>query len=380
VTDTVVLTTTDTTKIGGGDEHTIQFRPVLPGNVIIRSTAEHPPTRSGTGLLGRLDLVLPGQTRPVASYTGRLSEGSLLEVTYGAKQTDFATAGNWLCRVNNGTEADIIFDTVISYPSAIPLLHKSATLDVLFLNLLIAEAVAASQLAIHIQSSSMATEEASSITWSASVGDSLPGNWKGQIGYWFQVPDHRVEGDVVIGTATWLVLRILNFDSDPDAPIQATITSSNGVPVLQLFLPLNPEGAKIVGIDSDVDLDQLSIEADIHHPTFTAQVDFYGNGLSATMDLSVSVTVAGVSIPLADYVKSKIQDQINEKLSGLSPTQLRQYVDAFFINLMRLGPQARIETYQIDTNNQTLTVNYSVPDTVHPPPAVEPVHPVIETS
>lgn len=377
MTDTVILTTSDQTTIPGGSGHTIQFRPVEPGNIIVRSTAAHPPTHSETGLLGRLELHRPGQATAVASYNGKISGGAVLEVTYAATQADLAIAGNWLCRVTNATEVDVVFNTVISYPSTIPLLQKTATFDVALLNLLIAEAVAASGLDFHIQSSADASEAESSISWSTNVGDSLPGDWKGQTAYWFQLPDDRIEGDVVIGTATWLVLRVVNFDSDPDAPVQAFITSSDGVPVLQLALTLNPAGAKIIGVDSDVDLDKLGIEADIHNPTIAAQVDFYGSGLSATVDLSASVTAAGVPIPLGDYVKNQIQDKVNGKLAGLSATQLRQYVDSFFVNLMRLGSQATIERYQIDANNQTLTVSYSVPGSVRPVQPVAPVGPVV---
>jgi hypothetical protein len=377
VTDFVILTTSDVTTISGGGLHTVQFRPVQAGNIFVRSTPAGPPNHSETGFLGRVDLYRPGKPDPLASYEARIGE-IVLGLTYSATDADLVPAGNWTCRVHNATEADLSFDTEISYPSTIPLEHKTATFDVTLLNLLLAEAVAASGLAFHIQSSASKDDPESNVSWSINVANTLSGSMKGQTAHWFQVDDYRAEGDAVIGTATWVVLRITGFDSDPDAPVLASVTNENGTPALQITMALNANTAKLIPIDSDIDLDELGWEIDIHTPTIDAGVDFYGNGLHATVDLSATVTVAGVGVlDVSNYINGKVQDKINGWLSQITQAALRGYMDGFFVNLMRLGSQATVEGYAIDAANETLTVSYSVPGSVHPVHPVLPVgHPV----
>ena len=368
--DFVIVTSSDVATISGGDTHTIQFRPVQPGNVTVRSTASDPPKHSESGFLGRVELRRPGKPNPLAFYRAPIGQTEL-GLTYAVTEADLGPVGNWFCGVTNATDADVSFDTEISYPSTTPLEHKSATFDITLLNLLLAEAVAASGLAFHIQSSASKDDQESNFSWSPNVANTLSGDMKGQTAHWFQVDDYRAEGDAVIGTATFVVLRIMGFDSDPDAPVVASVTNENGTPSLQLTMALNANTAKLIPIDSDVDLDKLDWEIDIHTPTVDAGVDFYGNGLHATVDLSATVTVAGVGIlDVSGYINGKVQDKVNGWLGVITATALRGYIDGFFVNLMRLGSLATVEGYAIDAENQALTVSYSIPDLVHP------VHPV----
>jgi hypothetical protein len=361
--DFVPVTHSDQAVVGGGDMHTVRFRPDQPGTVSVRSTASHAPTHSETGQLGRLDLLRPGSATPVASNKAAIGQ-NLLALTHAVTAAELAPAGDWTCRVFNATEANITFDTEITYPSTVQLEHKTATFDVELLDLILAEAVAAGGLGWHIESSGSPDDQRSFVSWSQNVGDSLPDPYKGMSSYWFQVPDYRAESDFAVVSATWVVIRITGFDSDPDAPVTAALSSENGVPALQVSVTFKPDTAKAVAIDSDVDLDKLDIELTVQSLTVDAGIDFYGNGLTVTPNLALTVTVAGIDIGLSSYVNDKVASAVNDHLAGLPTATLRQYIDDFFVNLMRLGTDATIQSYQSD--GTTLTVNYTIPAPPHP--------------
>lgn len=360
--DFVVLTKSDVTTISGQDSHAVTFRPVQAGKIFVRSTPAHPPKTSASGYLGRVVLNRPGKPDPLASYKARIGH-TALELSYSVMDTDLDPKGDWTCWVYNDTEANLSFDTEIFYPSGTPPEHKIATFDIGLLNLLFAEAIAAAQLAVHIQSSPSEDDKESRISWSPAVAASLPGDMKGQTDHVFSVPDYRWDSDLLLGTATWAVFRLLNFDSDPNAPVQTWVVSSDGVPSLEVRMALNADAAKVVAIDSDIDLDRLDVEFDVHAPRIDATIDFYGTVANVTVDMSGTATVAGVAIAsLGDYFKDKLQSKVASWLGELDPTLVRQYVDAFFVNLMRLGPHAKVDSYQSD--DKTLTVRYTVPGSI----------------
>lgn len=96
MTDHLTTTMSDTAVIGGGESRAVTFRPVIPGNLTVRSV----PARRGTGV----DL-----SRAVRRSGRR---------------------GEWTCDIVNATEDVLIFDTQIEFPSATPLEPRTATVDI----------------------------------------------------------------------------------------------------------------------------------------------------------------------------------------------------------------------------------------------------------
>jgi hypothetical protein len=235
VTDFVPQTTSDQTVIAGGDSRSIAFRPAEPSRVAVRSIPAQPSAHSESGLVGGLELRRPDRAQPLASVQAP-SGGTVLAVSYTATAADLSTAGSWTCEVMNATDVDMGFDTEITYPSSIPVppvvvQRPPATFDIELLNLILGEAIRDAGLSWHLESSP--DLPASVVRWSDAVGASLPDPLKGATSYQFPVPDFRAENDTGLGTITWAVVRILNFDSDPYAPVKGVFTERNAVPVLR---------------------------------------------------------------------------------------------------------------------------------------------------
>ena len=381
MTDFVILTTSDQAVIPGGDTRTIHFRPVRSGNVTVRCTPAEWHVHSESGYLAQVNLFRPGKAQPLKSVKAKVGANPqqpvVLELTYPATDADLATAGDWTCEVFNWADVDISFVTEVSCFSTIPLAHKTASFDVELLNFVLAEAIADSGLSWHLQSSADAADTESLVSWSAAVADSLPDPWKGLTSYPFQLPDIPAgQQDIGIGTFTTIVFRLDNLDSDPAAPILAFISPSNGVPSLEVYLSFNTQNAKLVAIDSDVDIDKLGVEIDLE--SFRVQVDvlFDGTIRASTETTATARAVdALVTADVSGLVNGKIQDKVEDKIR-LDPRLARAYLDQFFVALMRLGTQASIQQYSIDGN--ALVVNYTVPEPLpHPVPVPHPVpHPI----
>jgi hypothetical protein len=262
---------------------------------------------------------------------------------------------------------DLTFDTAVTYLDATPLDHRTATFDVGLLNLIIAEAVHDAAVTWHLQSSASEDEHASRVTWSDAVAAFLGG----QTELDFRIPDIRIEHNFDVGDLTLLVLRIENFDSDPDAPVVAFVTADDvGTPQVEVVIPFLPDTAKIVAVDSDVNLDGLDIEADVSSLEVDVALGFSGV-LSATSSGAGELHVAGNAVyDLGSDLSLTVPQNLNGVLGGLAPATVRHTLDTFFIGLMRLGPKARIDRYL--TDGTTLTVAYSVPVTSPTPPVKPP--------
>jgi hypothetical protein len=376
--DFVVQTTSDNAVIAAGESRTIQFRPAEPGNVAVRSVPAQPAAHSESGFLGSLDLRRPGSTQPLASSETRTG-GTVLALRYQATAADLVTPGNWTCEVANATDVDQVFDTEISYPSSTPapqVVNKTATFDVGLLNLIIAEAVTDSGLSWHLESSASDADPESFVAWSPAVADTLPGAWRGQIYYPFRIADYRKDSDFDVGTVNWVVVRIVNFDADPTSPVSVALTASGGAAQLAINVTFQADTAKLVVIDSDVDLDKVDLEVDINSLVVSVIVGFDGS-LSATADAVLTLLVAGVeAADLSQGMSVTMQDALNNGwITNLQTELVQAYLNKFFVSLMRLGPQAEIQSYESD--GVTLTVNYTVPAPAGVPPPTPPQPPIL---
>lgn len=379
VTDFVIHAASDQAVIAGGDTRTIPFRPQRAGRITIRSTPEHPPTHSETGSLGRLDLRRPGRATPLATVKPHIG-ATVLAVSYEATDADLVPTGDWTCDVTNATEVDLTFDTVISYPSIVPLEKADATFDVGLLNLLLAETIADAELRLHVESSGSEDDPRTVVSWSPVVANLLPAPFKGQGSHAFFLADTRIEHNFdIIGTVTAAVVRVTGLDSDPDVPIRAVLSSSDQLPVVQVDLAFKTDTAQLAAIDSDLNLDVAQIKIQVHSFTVHAELAFDGT-IRATCETSAKLVFPPGALvgelDISGLFKSKVDDALAGAASGVDRQSLRQAIDAFYIGLMRLGSESTVRAYTIA--GETLTVSYVYPGGVHlvvvghPTTAVEP--------
>ena len=358
--DTIPVTIRETTLLDGGDSQWITFRPAVDGAVSLRSVPSKKPSHSELGLVGIVSLFSPSANKPLASAQVKLGPGPVpvLALSHVVTAAELAAPGDWRFEVFNGADEALTFDTEVTYPGPIQLDHRTATIDVGFLSCMLAEAVTDAGVSWHLESSANQEPE-SWIRWSGAAAAFI-----GSPLMMFPIDDIRVEHRFDVGTLTWLVLRLSNLDSDPLTPVSALLTQrDDGVPVVLVSVPFAPDAARLVAIDSDVDLDQLSIEADLSRLEVVVSLDFSGT-ISATSTGSGTVTVAGQQVVDIDSdLTVTVPRNLNAVLGGLEPGQVRQYIDKLFRPLLRLGPDARVERYQSD--GRTLTVDYAVP--VAPP-------------
>ena len=356
--DTIPVTIRDTTLLNGGDSQSITFRPAVDGAVSLRSVLSKKPTHSELGLVGIVSLFPPGTSKPVASVKTKLVPGPgpapVLALSHAVTAAELAAPGDWRFDVFNGADEAVTFDTEVKYPGPIQLDHRIATIDVAFLGSMLAEAVTDAGVSWHLESSAN-QEPQSWVRWSNAAAAFI-----GTPIMTFSIDDIRVEHHFDIGTLTWVVLRLSNLDSDPLTPVSALLTQRDGgVPVVLVTVPFAPDTAQIVAIDSDVNLDQLSIEADVSRLEVFVSLDFSGT-VSATSTGSGTVTVAGQQVVDIDSdLTVTVPRSLNSVLGGLEPVQVRQSIDKLFRPLLRLGPDTRIEGYQSD--GTTLSVHYAVP-------------------
>ncbi|WP_128002300.1 hypothetical protein [Piscinibacter defluvii] len=343
-----------TSVIAGGDSCVIRFRPSGPGHVSARSRPSQPRAKTETGLVGKIEVRRPLDTKPVASFQGPIGT-AVLALTYDVSASDLSVPGDWICEVSNDTVVAMQFDTQVVYTPNVQWVTRTATFDARLLSLMVGEAVAAAGLRWHIQTDPH--EQSSFVGWSDALADALTGPDHGRRASEFNVQDFRLESTVGV-TLTWVVLRVLDLDSDGDRVIATELLSRNGVPVLSLELPFNLNTAKFVLIDSDFDLDKLV--HDVRARTFSIALTVAFDGtVSVAVDASFTVAVGGMNFVFdaSDQVRSKLSEQIS-KLDG---GRLRGYIENFFIALLRLGKSAGNLRYSL--NDGVLTVDYVVPQT-----------------
>jgi hypothetical protein len=133
----------------------------------------------------------------------------------------------------------------------------------------------------------------------------------------------------------------------------------NNVPALSITVTFAPDTGRIVAIDSDIDLDAVSIEATVSSLEVFVTVQLAG-AISATSIGSGTISVAGQQVvDISNDLTITVPRNLNQMLSGVTPAVVRGYVDTLFRPLLRLNHDARIEGYSSDEH--TLTVKYAVP-------------------
>src|SRR5271166_2648393 len=194
-------------SISGGNSQTLRFRPGQPGQISIASVPLPYVAQTETGLLAMIVLRAPGSATPLASMKFPNSSPSLLLI-YSATPWDLATPGDWECDVTNETDQIIEFSTNVTFPSS-PDPVPTATMDLGFLNQVLATLVDAAAIQISLQGSSDGSPQ-SSVLLTQDMADLLGiPNFLA-----FNLPDKSVS---VPGIS--FVVEVQNLNSDPGYPV-----------------------------------------------------------------------------------------------------------------------------------------------------------------
>src|ERR1035438_4100575 len=196
-------TTSVLLNIASEDSQSIPFRPGLPGVVNLHAIPSKENPHTETGLLAMVTLHRPGLATPVAKATYKLNTQTLL-LSHTVTAAELAASGNWSFTIGNESLETITFATDITFPTN-DLLPSSATIDLAFLNLVLAKLADAASIQVHLQTSGDGSP-ASIVSLSNDMADflSLPAFTR------FNIPD---------GTKYHIGFRLLGLDSDPEYPV-----------------------------------------------------------------------------------------------------------------------------------------------------------------
>jgi hypothetical protein len=328
------------TRILGGDSQQIQFRPGIAGVIGVHSVPSPQVAHSETAVFAMLILRRPGSAAPLAKATYKALTPPLL-LSYQATAADLAIPGEWTCEVSNQSLDPITFATDVTFPIANPL--ATASIDIGFLNLILAKVVDAAAIQIHLESSGDGSS-ASRLSLSPEIAALL----KLPTLTTFNVSDQK---KTELGIP--FVYRILNLDSDPEYPVVLLWTD----PVsLKVVIRFDTTSARLVA--------QNLPAPDINIELFNIEINVGFDG-SFQPVCNASAHLAFNNIDFSSDVITGVQDAINEQtqqnpaLAVLrDKKQVRAQIDALFIAMLRLGQQAQIQSYGVD--GSSLTVTYFV--------------------
>ncbi len=319
-----------------GDSQSIPFRPEAPGTVFIQSTPPPANAPSETRTHAYVQLFKPNNHTPLK--TVRVPDGSqVLSLAYNVSDADLVAPGDWIAAVVNTCRNPYVFSTQVSFPN-LRRVH-SATVDLAFLNLILAKLFDAAAIRGHIETHP--NLELSSVSLKPDVAAlfHLP-PWKT-----FNIPDIAKFG---------AVCRIKRLDTDPDSP---TAHFSASPPALNASVRIAPSSAQFESRGT-VPLPNIEVR----------RIDV---SISVGLDGSVRPSCdADVHIDLLDWdlsgdVRDRVLDGINKVLrdpqyaATFGPAALRGYIDKFFRLFMRLDDRATDLSYIAD--GQTLRVEYTLP-------------------
>jgi len=336
-----VSTLTDQARLYAGDVRDIFFRVLQPGLITIRSVPDHLPQHTELGALGTLTLQPPGSTTSVARVSAKVSDGMIL-LRHQATAAELAVAGEWTCELSNDSDEPLTFSTQIMGPVAdVPL--QSASINMGFLNTLLASATTIADIHLHVESGPPGT--ASFVSWSPSIASLL----KGLPAYYFHVDDYTKN----VAPGLDVRFHLKDLDSDPQYP--RVVLLSNPLR-LTAILQLAPGATIETDPGPDVDLQFFQISVDVAfdgtlYPDCQARAFLSFNGIDVSQALQSGVV---------DAMRSALAT-----VPEAGRDQVRGYLDGFFYRLLRLDNGAQIRNYRSDQN--TLTVDYYLPPAVQRP-------------
>lgn len=334
------ITLTDQTRIIGGEARSLSFTPAAAGSIFVTSTPPPPSAASETDVLALIQLYRPGNNRPVASVncikpkTKVQGPSPTMSLAYAVTAAELAVPGPWRAVVTNAAIAPYDFHTEVTYPG--PGEVRTATIDIPFLNIVLAKLFDAAALKGHLQTSSDGSKRSY-----VSLGRDLASQFGLPPYAYFNV------GDATVGSVGY---RIQNLDTDPNYPIASIQTSPLRA---RLTLAVDPSTFQLEssGPVPGVRLGFLSVEISIG---FEGSVE-----VSCSADLHLTFE----NIDLSGVVSSAIVNGIKGFLHDdpayapkFTRQNLRRCIDLFFKSFLRLGSNAGDLSYAVE--GDTLKVFY----------------------
>ncbi len=309
-----------TTTVQSEDSGVIAFRPDNPGLISVVAVPDKTKTQTEENFLAQLDLFKPGSAKAVASYKAPMGSAHL-GVSYTATAADMAVAGNWTCRLTNGTLVPLTFSTTIAYISTYPL--QTASFDIALLQTLLTQIVSDAQLRLHLQSSASKDDVRSRISWSPSVATML-----GASAHDFHLDDINYDTNEISSLLPDLDIlpNPLVFEYAFETGVLAAPTFDRAQVAFVMTLPFGPTVIQCA--------DPTTLEIDVASLQVTVTVGLDGR-LSATCQAKAEANYHGVGVK---DLSGAIQDAVASAAGGgIPPAVLFQYFERFFVSLMRLN-------------------------------------------
>ena len=187
----------------------------------------------------------------------------------------------------------------------------TASIDLGFLNTIVAEAVSTAALRVHLESSDDPSDQRTVASWSAPVANLVGG---------------QIQLKTQISPGSKLGLNWgIKLDSDPAFPV-ISIANVNGAPVLTATLDFITPAA-LTGVD-DITLNKFEIVVTVNFDgTFTVVANVQANPL-----------VFGAYDPTGDVI-TDVETQVNATLTkrGITPDKIKSAIESFFVSLLRLS-------------------------------------------
>jgi hypothetical protein len=330
----------DSATIPALELHDIQFRPVAPGLLTVWSAPKPVPSASKakeTHQLGSATLLRPGhpsistKTAPIGSH----ALGLQYEV-----QPDDLDGTVWTCRLVNGTDINVLFETTINQIVVQP--AQTASFDIGLLNLIFGHVATVAAARFHLMTSPPSPisppdpqnppTKASCVTWSQTLAATI-----GSSSYAMHLGDFVKDASTLQEIATmWPVLVFRPVRHLSTGPISLTVDEAE--PVIHIAMSFGSGTLDCLNDDS--------VEIIVHSLDVTLDLNLDGtvNATNATANARViyhSLDVADASSEIEDRAKDAVAGFVtNAPPLGKSGLTLKQLIDSFFVRLMRLNEPA----------------------------------------
>jgi phospholipase C len=280
----------------------------------------------------RTELFRPGDVDPVATALGGLPRNEPLR--YDATEHDLELVGEWICRVTNRENRRGRFVASVALPYQVEL--WTATLDLSFVNHLIARALEAARLSVHLQTHD--TEKRSWITYSNAIAEQfgLPQRVS------FSLEPFPAELPFIHEP---IYISLNDFNSN--FLHAAFVQREAGEMRLLVTARFETEGRELTT--------SIGLSHDIRH--FSVTVEFRLDGSSP----HVVCSLEPAEFEILGHSVRNVRDEVrNSLIAQLGKADLRatvsRYLNDFFSHMVRLGNGAR--THRVSIEGQQIVFKY----------------------
>jgi len=326
MTDYATITVSADTVLNAETTTSISFRPGRPGHISIQSApVGSSKPQSATGLLGTLEILLPNGTAPVPIVKAPIADKSMT-IGYTATAADLAINGDWTCRVGNETDNLLTFRTEITYVSSYPV--QTASVDIPFLDLLLAEVANDAQAKVHLQTSPADMDptdpayKASWITISPDLATAIHQPSK----YLFHVDDFGVP----------VTNELLKLLAGIGVLPKTLLFRAVGEGVFSIPPPVLDPSALTIGVGLDLGTAVLTC---VNFGSVSAELRSVHIDVEVGMDGTIGATYRASLYLGTRHITDISSSAPSVQSAGgmLAPSTLQGYIQSFFTSFMRLN-------------------------------------------